>query len=243
MPTPRVIDLSHHNTVPSDFKATKAAGVVGIIHKCTEGTSVVDSKVQARRWLAKDAGLAWGLYHFLRPSSSMKQQADFFLKTAQSLDVIDGETLLVADHEDAGVSGQQLKEFLDYLEDATDRSPVVYSGHVLKDQLKGKGYKPKRRLWLCQYTSGTPSLPEGVDRYWLWQYTDKGSIAGVNSPVDLNHFDGEVDAFLTSWTGTLTPEPAPQPGAPQVELTLTSTAPVDIHIKTGEGVTVTVGPA
>lgn len=208
MPTARVIDLSHHNTIPSDLKAAKAAGIVGVIHKLTEGATYIDSKVQARYALAKDAGMAWGLYHFMRPGN-MQTQARFFLDTANRLGVIDGETLLVADHEDAAVSGQQLKDFLDILESLSDRSPVVYSGHVLKEQLKGKGYRPKRRLWLCQYTSGTPSLPEGVDKYWLWQYSDKGNVPGINPPVDVNHFDGEVDAFLTSWTGTLTPEPAP----------------------------------
>jgi len=240
MPTPKVIDLSHHNTVPNDFTETKNAGIVGVIHKLTEGSSYVDDKVQARCYLARQAGLAWGVYHFLRPGN-MKQQADFFLSTGKALDVIDGKTLLVADHEDAGVPGQSLKQFLDYLEDATHRSPVVYSGHVLKDQLAGQGYKPKRRLWLCQYTSGTPSLPEGVDKYWLWQYTDKGSIAGVNSPVDLNHYDLSDADFLASWAGATFPTPKPPiPGTAMVELNVSSTVPIELHITANENVEIIV---
>ena len=37
-----VIDLSHHNTVTS-FQDAKAAGILGVIHKATEGTIFVDA--------------------------------------------------------------------------------------------------------------------------------------------------------------------------------------------------------
>lgn len=234
MPTPRVIDLSHHNTVPKDFYATKQAGIIGVIHKCTEGTSYIDDKCQARYYLATQAGLAWGIYHFLRPGDTVKQ-AEFFFNTAISLGVADQGTLFVADHEDEGVPAQALREFLDRIEDLTGKSPVVYSGHVLKEQLAGKGYRPKRRLWLCQYTTGTPTLPEGVDNYWLWQYTDKGSIAGVQSPVDLNHVDGDINAFLDSWVGTKTPMPTPEPSI--ATLTLSSDKPITIKLE-GSNITI-----
>jgi len=230
MPVPKVIDLSHHNVVPSAFEETRKAGVVGIIHKLTEGSSYVDPKVQARCYLARTAGLLWGCYHFLRPGN-MQQQAKFFLDTGKALDVIDGETLLVADHEDTGVPAQSLKDFLDYLEDMTHLSPVVYSGHVLKDQLAGKGYKPKRRLWLCQYTSGKPTLPEGVDAYWLWQYTDKGSIPGVNSPVDLNTYDMSDADFRASWPGATFPAPKPPVEEVVVYLKVEATAPPGMTVR------------
>ena len=231
MPTPKVIDLSHHNTIPGDLMATAAAGIKAVIHKLTEGTTYVDNKVQARRFLADDAGLAWGVYHFLRPGN-VKQQAKFFLDTGYALGVIDDNTALVADHEDEKVPAQDLKTFLDEVESITGRSPIVYSGHVLKDQLAGKGYRPKRRLWLCQYTSGTPSLPEGVDKYWLWQYTDKGSIPGVNSPVDLNTYDVSDAEFLAGWAGAEAPPPPPTPTKEVVVyLNVEATAPPGITVR------------
>ena len=230
-PIPKVIDLSHHNTIPGDLMTTAAAGIVGVIHKLTEGATYVDNKVQARRYLADDAGLAWGVYHFLRPGN-VKQQAKFFLDTGYALGVIDDHTALVADHEDEKVPAQDLKTFLDEVESITGRSPIVYSGHVLKDQLAGKGYRPKRRLWLCQYTSGTPSLPEGVDKYWLWQYTDKGSIPGVNSPVDLNTYDVSDAEFLASWAGAEAPPPPPTPTKEVVVyLNVEATAPPGITVR------------
>lgn len=221
MPTPRVIDLSHHNTIPQDLKAAKASGIVACIHKLTEGTTFRDSKVDARYALARDAGLAWGLYHFMRVGEVQKQ-AQFFVNTAIQLGVMDDDTCLVADHEDAAVSAQDLKKWLDIVEDMTGRSPVVYSGHVLKDQLKGKGYKPVRRLWLAQYTTGTPSLPEGVSKYWLWQYTDQGQCPGINAPVDLNHFDGDAAEFLAGWSGSHAgPAPGPEPTPNEIVIRVT----------------------
>jgi lysozyme len=240
MPTPRVIDLSHHNSIPKDLLEAKEAGIIGCIHKLTEGSSHVDDKVQARHYLATQAGMAWGLYHFLRPGD-MDQQAMFFLDKAHELGVIDPNTVLVADHEDQSVSGEELKRFLDAIEEMSGRSPVVYSGHVLKEQLEGTGYHPKRRLWLCQYTSGTPTLPEGVDAYWLWQYTDSGEIPGVDPPTDLNHFEGDAEEFLAGWSGAYQQPPEPTP--PEVPtVMLTCDVPITLRIVAGENVTI-VGDA
>lgn len=228
MPTPRFIDLSHHNVVPQDFHETQKAGIIAVVHKLTEGSSYTDSKVQARYYLAQEAGLAWGVYHFLRPSGDMKLQAEFFWNTGNALGVIDDDTMLCADHEDQDVSGEHLKEFLDHLEDMSGRSPVIYSGHVLKEQLEGSGYRPQRRLWLCQYTSGTPTLPDGVDAYWAWQYTDQGQIAGVDPPTDLNTFEGDDIAFLDGWSGW---HGGPEPPVEITEVTVTVTVEAPPGVK------------
>lgn len=233
MPTPRVIDLSHHNRIPQDLQAAKQAGIVGCIHKLTESVTYTDDKVAARYYLAKhQAGMAWGVYHFLRPGNP-SEQAAFFIDQGLNLGVIDQDTVLVADHEDEGVSGEDLKRFLDAVEDAMQRSPVIYSGHVLKEQLAGSGYRPTRRLWLAQYAS-TPTLPEGVDDYWLWQFSDNGNIPGIDPPVDVNHFEGDVETFLQGWSGAY--EPNPQPDFPTI--TISSDVPITLYIRPGDNVTI-----
>src|SRR5262245_32071305 len=74
---PAFIDLSHHNTIPESLQDARRSGILGVIHKATEGSSYVDSKVDARFWLARDAGMMWGVYHFVRPGD-MDQQVGFF---------------------------------------------------------------------------------------------------------------------------------------------------------------------
>ena len=43
-----VIDLSHFNEV-SDFNLVKADGIVGVIHKATEGIDYIDPRYFTRR--------------------------------------------------------------------------------------------------------------------------------------------------------------------------------------------------
>lgn len=226
-PVPRVIDLSHHNSVPESFFPAKEAGIVGVIHKLTEGSSYVDDKVLARHYLTKDAGLAWGVYHFLRPGN-MDQQAQFFVSKGKELGIVDDQTLWAADHEDAGVTLSSLMQFLKKVQSLTGRAPIIYSGHVIKDQCKSGNYPDEYRLWLAQYSS-SPSLPAGCDKYWMWQYTDQGTIAGVTPPTDLNDIGATpVDEFLAEWLMTLPKPVPPKPTIPM--LTISSNVPIQVHV-------------
>src|SRR5262245_60705264 len=100
-----VIDLSHWNEV-DDWDEVLADGIIAVIHKATEGSSYVDDTYHERKDAARQAGLLWGAYHFLRPGN-MEQQAEHFCSTCGDID------LYAADHEDPGVSLSDLKEFLE----------------------------------------------------------------------------------------------------------------------------------
>jgi lysozyme len=223
---PGFIDLSHHNTIPESLEPAYQAGILGCIHKCTEGTSYVDSKVDSRGYLATKAGMMWGLYHFVRPGS-MVEQVDFFLSTAEEVSDIE-ETLFALDWEDTAVSLESAVAFMTRLEGISGRSPVLYSGHVLKEALNGKPDPrlSRYRLWLAQYGS-SPTLPPGWDRYWGWQYTDQGSVPGITPPTDLNAFDGTAEELLAGWSGreaVPVPPPSPQP------LTVTILVPPGVQV-------------
>jgi lysozyme len=213
MPKPVVIDLSHHNVIPDSLKDTAQSGTIGLIHKATEGGSYVDPTVGARQYLAEEAGLLWGLYHFLRPGDQVAH-ANHFCDTA--LLYGDRMTLLAADYEDYEVSLTDLIVWLLVVEKRMGRRPVIYSGHVLKDKLEGKTYPllTRYRLWLAQYGPDAV-LPNGWDKYFLWQYTDQGMVPGVTPTTDLN--DGAEDDVTLNWEGAtdditpLPPEPQPAP--------------------------------
>jgi len=227
MPTARVIDLSHHNTIPSSLQPARDAGVWGVIHKLTEGTTFTDAKVDARYYLAQDAGMLWGLYHFIRPGK-IEQQAEFFVGQANALEVADDDTLYVLDYEDAGVSLDDALTFMRKVEQLTGARPALYSGHVLKEALGGKPNAEiaSYRLWLAQYSSA-PTLPVGFDSYWLWQYSESASVPGIAPPVDVNAYDGTEDELRADWSGTPAPEPGPEPEA---VVTITVTAPPGVKV-------------
>jgi lysozyme len=186
MPKAIVLDLSHHNTIPKDLTGAHDAGIQAIIHKATESAGYVDEKAKARKFLTQDAGMLWGVYHFLRPRS-IERQADHF--TSQK-DLIDDDTLLVCDFEVAGISIQDVLTFMRRVEKTTGQQPVLYTGHTLKDMGGATPELAKYRLWIAQYNNTGPTLPKGYKNWWLWQYSDKGSVPGINGNVDVNTYQG-----------------------------------------------------
>jgi lysozyme len=198
MPNPIVIDLSHHNVIPVSLKPAKAQGIIGVIHKASESTGFQDENVNAREWLAREAGLLFGLYHFIRPGN-VSGQVDNFLDVYQRFEPKD--LLIALDYEDAGVSIAECLQWMNLVEEHTSKTPIIYSGYVLKEKL-GSAPDPMLNgdnylLWLAQYGSKA-ELPAGWDEYWLWQYTDEGSVDGVTPPTDLN--TGDVDGVRRYWT-------------------------------------------
>lgn len=224
--TPVVIDISHHNVIPESLQPAKDAGIVGVIHKLTEGSSYTDDKVQARRALARDAGMAWGTYHFIRGGDPIAQ-ADFYLAQGQKLGVHDNDTLLCLDWEVDEVTADDALAFLQRLLTRTGRAPVLYSGHTCKEDPDPR--LGDYRLWLAQYGSSC-SLPDFAEEYWLWQYTDSGNVPGVTPPTDLNAYQGSVQQLLAEWAGgDVIPVPEP-PDEDDLVVTVIIEAPPGVRV-------------
>jgi lysozyme len=74
-----VVDLSHWNS-DVNFKLVKEDGILGVVHKVTQGLKYVDPKYAKRRKVAENEGLLWGAYHF-GVGENGKDQAEHFLET------------------------------------------------------------------------------------------------------------------------------------------------------------------
>lgn len=235
---PMVIDLSHWDPA-HDYEAVKADGIVGVIYKATEGTSYTDDTYVSQQHAAKAAGLKWGSYHFA-DGSSTQGQVDNFLRFAAP----DPDELFCLDWEDnpsgnGCMSVDDAMEWITKVETALGRPGqcVIYSGNTAKELLDGKNeFFGARRLWLCQYTSGTPTWQESWDNYWLFQFTDgvygpsPHSVDGVG-PCDINSYDqGGADQLIAEWATGRADEPVPVP--PTLEgVTVLVAAPPGIVVK------------
>lgn len=202
-----VVDLSHHN--PSvDFEKLKAAGIVGVIHKATQGLGFVDKQYAKRRQPALDAGLLWGAYHF-GVGGDGSDQADFFLDTVGT----DPQTLLVLDYEPnhpgPTMTLDQAREFVEHTNNVAGRFPGLYSGHLIKEQLGGAAPDPllsKCFLWIAQYKGPQPlGIPATFKTWTFWQYSDgthgpkPHAIDGVTGSCDRNLFNGSVAQLKKLW--------------------------------------------
>jgi lysozyme len=182
-----VVDIYHGDNggAMPDFVTLAKSGVVGVIHKASQGKSIVDQTYANRRKIATAQGLLWGAYHFLDFSADAKTQADHFLSVANP----DSNTLVALDWETVGnkePSADLAKQFLQEIESKLGRKAVIYSGNVAKEQLHtGDIYFGSHRLWLCEY--GKKAVTQSSWSYpWLWQYSETGSVKGISGHVDVN---------------------------------------------------------
>lgn len=201
-----VIDISHFNGSP-DWTKVRAAGIQGVIHKATQGTTYVDSTFATAKKDVPASGLLWGAYHFGTGASSGTDQAQFFLDTVKP----DAQTLCAIDFEsNPSGTAMTLAEMLEWIaavEKATGRAPVVYGGKSLLFGDIASSPEPalaKCPLWIAQYTSAAaPSgIPPQVWKTWtLWQYTESGTVDGITGQVDRERFNGTADELTAWWKG------------------------------------------
>jgi lysozyme len=141
-----VIDLSHHNQ-NLDFASIRSGGILGIIHKATQGLGYADPTYLPHRASALANGMLWGAYHFGTGSDGV-QQAERFLDVVKP----GAQTLLVLDFEANGqgpsMTLEEARAFVTHVNDQTGRYPGLYSGHYIKDLLGFNGDEAGlRALW------------------------------------------------------------------------------------------------
>lgn len=205
MPEPLnvVIDISHHNANP-DFGQAAAAGIVGVIHKATQGLTFKDQMYETNRQKALDAGLLWGAYHF-GTGGDGSDQADFFLELVDP----EADTLLVLDYEPntqgATMSLADARAFVSQVNDKLGRFPGLYSGSLIKQQLGNKQDPVLAQcfFWLAQY-GPTAVVPKNWPTWTLWQYTDGNlgpqphTVPGIGG-CDRDKFNGDLDGLKRLW--------------------------------------------
>ena len=198
-----VIDLSHHNQ-NLDFAAIASSGILGVIHKATQGIGNADPTYPDHKSSALDNGLLWGAYHFGTGSDGV-QQAEHFLDVVQP----DDQTLLVLDFE-ANAQGpsmtlEEARAFVTHVNDRTGRYPGLYSGHYIKNLL-GSSSDPVLLncwFWLAQY-GPTAVVPPNWRLWTMWQYTDGSaglpphSVPGAGL-CDRDKFNGDEVRLRALW--------------------------------------------
>lgn len=230
-----IIDISHWQTV---VRPESRPHLVGIIHKATEDTSMVDGNYAARRAGALALGLKFASYHFLHPDD-IEQQMRFYLANAKPLP---GERVVI-DYEHEDLVLDDLREAVRWIDEIDPTLQItIYGGGLLRDQLGDDNdpYLAQCALWIAHYTTASaPDWPKGTWPTWsLWQYSDgvnggtPQEVEGIDGPCDCNVFNGSREN-CAKWMGPVTEEP-------DVEDRLVT---IDIYVPEGVDVKVNVtGP-
>jgi lysozyme len=196
----RGIDVSHFQGVVN-WQKVAASNVMFALAKATEGVGSKDIMFTANFAGMKSAGIFRGAYHFFRPKSDAKAQADTFLHVVSRLDpgdlppAIDVE---VNDGKSASAIISGVRTWIQEVEQALGRTPMIYTtASFWNANLNGTSEFNGHPLWVAHYTDkAKPNLPKGFDTFAIWQFTDigVGAVSGVNGAgLDLDRFNGTVD--------------------------------------------------
>lgn len=183
----------------------------------------LDPMFQMNWTSAKEVGILRGAYYVFDYKADPGSQADKFIKTILTANdngelppVLDLEPI---DLKSATEPAARVKFWLDRVEEAFGKKPIIYSNTInLNNILDEDGTPPTwlgdYPLWLAQYPSTyademQPSLPRGQNNWTFWQFTDVGQVEGISTKADINVFNGtleELRQFAISGVNTAQPE-------------------------------------
>lgn len=191
----RGIDISHWDG-EIDFAKVKASGIKVVYIKATEGTKYVDPMLETYYKGALARGLDIGFYHFFRPVS----EADTLKQVEHFLNAIQGKQYkcrLAIDLEtnDNKLSKQVVTKlailFLDEVKKRTGKTDILYTYTSFTKENLTKDLT-NYKVWIAQYEVNQPA-DNGVWADWTgFQYSEKGTVSGINGQCDLNEFMPQI---------------------------------------------------
>jgi lysozyme len=160
------------------------------IIKFTEGVNLVDRYATTNYREAKAQNLLVGAYLYFRPTQNGTAQARHFIKHSK---LVEGDLAPVVDIEELDGANKttmltNLMACLAELQEHYGCKSIVYSGanfynQYLSDSCKGFP------LWVAHYYEGAPDIARD---YVMWQHNDKGTVDGIDAPVDFNVAAGSL---------------------------------------------------
>jgi lysozyme len=196
----RGIDISGHQK-NIDWNQIDPSDLNFVLIKATEGGDFKDSMFQ-RNWQNVQAKkIVSGAYHFFTFCKSGQEQAQNYIETVPLSKntlppVIDLEFIGNCKKKPTSAElDRELQRFIDLVKIRYDRQPLLYTTYEFYDaHLRGK--YPNSPIWISDFYSfnRTPTLSDR--KAWtFWQYTERGTVAGIDTLVDLNVFNGTLSQF------------------------------------------------
>ncbi|NEW06886.1 hypothetical protein GK047_12825 [Paenibacillus sp. SYP-B3998] len=190
------IDVSHHNG-DIDWNAVKNSGVQFAYMKASEGDNFKDNKFETYVKEARAAGLPAGAYHFARPTDNAPQtEARHFLDTLKTgmpdygdlMPVLDLEAPTEASQSNGEFISNWARSFISVIQQETGKQVLLYTGNWFVNQFDNLNNALKDiPLWIANYSNiQAPPDCGGWTRWLVWQYTEKGTVSGIEGHIDMN---------------------------------------------------------
>lgn len=157
--------------------------------RSTMGIDGLDNQFKKNWKHAKTRLLVRGAYHYYRPDENSTLQAENFilntpLEPGDFVPVLDVEDYPKHQSVDKMVEG--VRNWIKIVEAHYGVKPIIYSGENFYE-LNLKEHFPEYKIWIAKYSLFSEKMKED---WHFWQFTDKGTVPGIETPVDLNIFKG-----------------------------------------------------
>ena len=184
------IDISNNNG-SINFNGIKNSGVECVYIKATEGTTFQDSYKSAFYGGAKSIGAKVGFYHFLVGTSAPETQAENFFNQIKDYE---NDLVPMLDVEvNFGGLNDYIARFIARFNQLTNMEIGIYTYTSFLNEYIDVARFKDFKLWEANYNNNPWNLPSNgfVNRIGH-QYTEKGTIQGVNGVCDVNEFNEGV---------------------------------------------------
>jgi lysozyme len=178
------------------------AGIHFAYAKATSGERFVDPRFHENWHGMRTAGVHRGAYHFYYAAEDPRAQAKHFIATIGKLRSTDLPPMLdveISDHTDKKAVLEGTLIWLETVEKALGKRPVLYTDPGFGDQYLKDARLSNYRLWIADYATEVSSIPSPWKKagWTIWQHSQKGTVQGVAGEVDLNVFNGTLNDLKT----------------------------------------------
>lgn len=210
-------EYQHPDGAAIDWPKLRSGAVEFATIKATRGINITDQYLTTDLEAARAAGLAVAPYHFYTGTDNNRgdgthdttgdKQADRFIAAVKTTGytghrpgdlppVFDFERVDVGPNKGKcprGVSVADAKAWLDKVEAAFGRKPIIYTQKSFLDECLGSPTAfAAYQLQLADYRQSItqPPLPNGSTTWTMWQYTGAATLDGIKAPVPADVFNG-----------------------------------------------------
>jgi len=179
------------------WSSVKAAGIDFAIARISDGASL-DSAFDGNWSAMKHAGLVRGAYQFFEPADDPAALAEVVIHAVGALGP--GDLPVTADVEVTGgeapaTIAKNLQAWIDRVREGTGKTPMIYTALGFWNASVASKAFGDDALWAANWGVTCPSLAEGWSDWRIWQYSDTGSVHGIPATVDLDVFNGDLEAL------------------------------------------------
>ena len=190
------IDISHHqgriNWGQLAANRLQKFPIEFIFIKATEGGDHIDTAFQYNFQKAREHNFIRGAYHFFSSKTDPALQAKNFienvlLETGDLPPVLDVEE---ARHSAYAELQERVLVWLDIVEGHYGVKPIIYTSYHFKNRHLNDAVFDDYPYWIAHYYVDSLKY---TGKWSFWQHTDRSTIPGIRTDVDMNVFNGTAE--------------------------------------------------